>query len=325
MTGFAQGARIRVVGYPPDNGSKLPLYLAQEAGIFEKNGLQVTVQDPGSNEKLYEAERNGEADIYVASAVNLVGNKAFDGANLVIVGNTGYHYFTFMTDPSISTPRDLKGARVATSPPGSAAGLIDRLILTELGLDPDKDVTLVQFGSSSGRNFGKGGMARVNALISSEISATAVTTEGILELNKLGLEKKFHVLTDYKQLNIYTGGGGDYAVSSTFLRESKEKVKTFLKSICEAIATARRDKPMATDVLRKTMRIRDPDLLDFTYHIYVEKVIPERPYVRPESVEAAARIIFSGSDSKPPPIQDLVDRSLIQELESDGLFEHLYP
>ena len=324
MTSFARtGSPLRVMGYPPDNGSKLPLYLAQEAGIFEENGIRITFHDPGSNEKLYEGEKNGAADIYVASAVNVVGNSA-GRDNLVIVANTGYHYFRFMTDASIARPEDLKGKRVATSPPGSAAALIDRIILTKLGLDPERDVTLVPFGQSSGRNFGKGGLARVNALISGEISATAVTTEGILELEKLGLDKKYPVLTDYEKLNVYTGGGGDYAVSRTFLKESRDKVKVFLRSICEAIALARKDKPKAMETLRKTMRIEDPALLDFTYRTYVERVIPERPYVRLESIEIALRITSSDADTKGTRPEDLVDLSLIRELESEGLFEQLY-
>lgn len=312
------------MGYPPDNGSKLPLYLALEAGIFEKNGIEIAFQDPGSNEKLYEAEENGAADIYVVSAVNVVCNTA-GRENLVLVANTGYHYFKFMTHPSITAPEDLKGKRVATSPPGSAAALIDRIVLTKLGLDPDRDVTLVPFGQSSGRNFGKGGLARVQGLISGEISATAVTTEGILELEKSGLDKKFPVLTDYEKLNVYTGGGGDYAVSRAFLKESRDKVKAFLRSICEAIALARKDKPKAIGTLARTMRIEDPGLLDFTYRIYVERVIPRRPYVRPESIEIALRITSSGADAKGTQAEDLVDLSLIRELESEGLFERLYP
>jgi hypothetical protein len=38
----------------------------------------------------------------------------------------------------------------------------------------------------------------------------------------------------------------------------------------------------------------------------------------------AVQVIFSGSDAEAPPIQNLVDRSLIRELESEGLFEQLY-
>jgi hypothetical protein len=59
------------------------------------------------------------------------------------------------------------------------------------------------------------------------------------------------------------------------------------------------------------MRISDPALLDFTYRTYVQEVIPERPYVRPGSIEAAVQVIFSGSDAIAPPIRELVDRSLI--------------
>ncbi len=311
---------IRVMGYPPDNGSKLPFYLALEAGIFERNGLQISFHDPGSNEKLFEGVKKGMADIYVISAVNVIGNETTSGADLVIVANTGYHYFRFMTDSSIAKPDDLKGKKVATSGLGSAASLIDRLVLSKIGLDPDKDVTLVRFGGP-GREFGRGGLARFNALISGEVSATTVTSEGLFKLETSGLDKKFRVLTDYKKLNVYTGGGGDYVVPRKFLRESRDEAKAFFRSICEAIALARKDRLRALDTLRKTMRITDPAQLDFTYRIYVERVIPQRPYVRPESIELAIQVTSSRADAQATQAQDLIDHSLIQELESEGLFE----
>ena len=49
---FAQSDTVRVVYYPPWNISKLPLYLARDTGIFERNGLKLSWTNPGSNERL---------------------------------------------------------------------------------------------------------------------------------------------------------------------------------------------------------------------------------------------------------------------------------
>ncbi len=313
----AQGrAPIKVIAHPPDNGSKLPLYLGKEAGIFEKNGIQVSFHHPGSNEKLLEAMKTKEADIYVISVTHAISNKAAGAGDLVIVANTGYNYFRFLAEPSIAKAEDLKGKKVGTGDPGSTPDRITRLILTKLGLDPAKDVTLVPLGS--------GGRRRVESLTSGQVSAASVTSEGIFELEKTGQDKKFRVLTDYKKLNIYTGGGADYAVSPLFLRESRDRVKAFLRSICEAVALARKDKRRAIEILGKTMRITDPALLEFVHRIYVGEVIPERPYPRLESMELGIQMTLSRLDAKGIKAQDLMDLSLIQELENEGLFKQLY-
>ena len=51
----AQSDTLRVIFYPPWNISKLPMYMARDAGIFERNGLKITWTNPGSNEKLLAA------------------------------------------------------------------------------------------------------------------------------------------------------------------------------------------------------------------------------------------------------------------------------
>jgi ABC-type nitrate/sulfonate/bicarbonate transport system substrate-binding protein len=307
---------IKVIGYPPDNGSKLPFYLALEAGIFKKNGLAVSFKDPGSNESLLKSMRNGEADVYVASVPHIVRNKADGGGDLVITANTGYNYFKFMAHPSIRAPGDLKGKKVGTGRPGSGRHLITRIILTKLGLDPDRDVTLVPYGGET--------LSRVVALASGEVAAASVTSEGLFMLEKSGDGKKLRVLADYKSLGLYAGGGADYAFSPTFLRRSRGKAKQFLRSISEAIALARKEKPLAVEVMGKTMQIIDPALLDFVYRVYVGEVIPAIPHPRIESIELALEMAGAGAQEKQIKAQDLIDPTLVRELEKEGLFERLY-
>src|SRR4249920_1179323 len=79
-TAYAQSDVARVIFYPPWNISKLPMYMARDAGIFERDGLKLTWTNPGSNEKLLAALKNGEADIAVASANHIEQNNASGGA-----------------------------------------------------------------------------------------------------------------------------------------------------------------------------------------------------------------------------------------------------
>src|SRR5918999_3549277 len=141
---MAQSETTRVIYYPTWNISKLPMYLARDMGIFERNGLKIAWTNPGSNEKLLAALKKGDADIVVASANHIVYNNASGGAAMIMVGNPGYNYSAFLTDASVKSASDLKGKRVGTGEPGSTPDQLTRLALRKLGVDPDKDVKLVQ-------------------------------------------------------------------------------------------------------------------------------------------------------------------------------------
>jgi ABC-type nitrate/sulfonate/bicarbonate transport system substrate-binding protein len=120
---FAQPEAIRVVYYPPWNISKLPLYLARDTGIFERNGLTLSWINPGSNEKLLAAMKNREGDIFVVSSNHVVQNNASGGPALAVVANSGYNYSVFLVDPAITRPRILKARKSA--PANQAARPID--------------------------------------------------------------------------------------------------------------------------------------------------------------------------------------------------------
>src|SRR5947209_14101284 len=87
-TAGAQTDTIRVVYYPPWNISKLPLYLTRDTGIFERNGLNLSWTNPGSNEKLLGAMKNGGGDIFVVSSNHVVQNNATGGPALTLVANS---------------------------------------------------------------------------------------------------------------------------------------------------------------------------------------------------------------------------------------------
>lgn len=313
--GLVPGARtenIRVLYFPPWNISKLPLYFARDTGIFEKNGLNISWKDPGSNDKLLTAMKNGDGDIYVVSSNQVVRNNITGGPVLIIVGNTGYNYSVFLVEAAIRQPEDLKGKKIGTAEAGSTPDLLTRLALRRLGLDPDRDVTLVQFDEDRS-------VDRAGGLLSGRVAGSLVTAEAMYELEKTGDAKKFHILADHKQLNIYAGGGADYAMSAAFLKSRRPDAKTFLTGICEGIAQAKKDKVKALEFVAKIGRKNDPELVEYLRRLYIEEVIPSRPYAKIASVELGIQMVAPSIPAarKLTP-QDIIDTTLVQELEKEG-------
>lgn len=308
----AQSDPIRVLYYPPWNISKLPMYLARDAGLFDHAGLTVAWTDPGSNEKLLAALKNGEADIAVVSANHVVQNNATGGPRMTLVGNTGFNYSAFVAAPAIKTIRDLLGKKVGTGEPGSTPDQLTRLALRKLGIDPENDVTLVPL--AEGRNSD-----RVKLLLSGDIAAMMVTAETLYTLEKNGALARLHRLSDHKELKIYAGGGADYAVATSFLNSRREDVKKFMAEICQGIALARSDKAQALPFIAKSGRGLDAAAVEYLYRLYVNEVIPLKPHVKIEGVELALQMAASSVPAAPViKVEELTDRSLIPELEKEG-------
>jgi NitT/TauT family transport system substrate-binding protein len=305
---------ITVVSYPA-RPAKLPLWLAQDAGLFEKQGLRVTIKESASSEALVEAIRRGEGQIYAATA-NWIVSAIGDGADLMFFANTGYSVLKFVAHPNITKPEELKGKKVGTGEANSSQDRITRQTLQRLGLNPERDVTLVPFGSRS--------IQRLNALLKGEIDATTSNEDNLFELERRGETNKIRVLADNESLKLFIGAGVDFAVSSGLLRQNREAVKRFVKALGEAIALARDDRSWADRIYGRYLNIKDPALLDFMYRTYVEGAIPQRPYPKVENVALGIEEFTAKPGLKNKKPGDLVDESLMRELENEGLFRSLY-
>jgi ABC-type nitrate/sulfonate/bicarbonate transport system substrate-binding protein len=300
-----------VLSYP-DRPAKLPLWLAQDAGLFEKYGLKVDIRAAKSGEDVIERLKRDEAQIYAATASWIVSGIG-DGKDLVFFANTGYSVLKFVARPDITRAQDLQGKRIGTREPNSSQDRITRQVLQRLGLNPDKDVTLIPFGSRS--------IQRLNALLEGEIDATTSNEDNLFELERRGEIRKIRVLADNESLKLFIGAGVDFAVTREFLRNSRFAVKGFVKALSEAIGLARRNRAAADQIYARYLNVKDPGLLEFMYRTYVQGAIPERPYPKLENVSLGIEEFGAKPALRGKRAEDLIDLSLLRELEKERFFD----
>ena len=312
QTAGAQTDTIRVVYYPPWNISKLPMYLARDMGIFDRNGLKIAWTDPGSNAKSVAALKKGDADIAVVSSNQAIVNMATGGTPMTFVGNTGYNYSVFLAAASIKSAAELKGKKIGTSPPGETPDQLTRVALRRLGIDPEKDVTLVPFDEERNTD-------RVNSLLTGQVSGMMVTANTVYDLEKAGQIDRLNKLTDNRQLKIFAGGGADYAVATSFLKNRRDDVKKFMAGICEGIAVARKDKAKALAFVAKSGRDLERAKIEYLYKLYITEVIPARPHLKIEGIELGIQMAGLMTPSAGAlKAQEIVDATLVPELEKEG-------
>ncbi len=207
----AETATLTVISYPA-RPPKLPLWLALDAGLFEKNGLKVSIKELDSSEELIQAIQKRDGEIYAATA-NWIVSGIGDGFELVFVANTGYSVLKLLAHPSINRAEDLKGKKVGTGEPNSSQDRITRQALQRLGINPDKDVTLVPMGGRS--------ITRLNALLKGDIDATTSNEDNLFDLERRGGINKIRVLTDNESRKLFIGAGVDFAVSRARFKNSR--------------------------------------------------------------------------------------------------------
>src|SRR5207245_4060633 len=169
-------------------------------------------------EQLIRSMQKRDGEIYAATA-NWIVSGIGDGFELVFVANTGYSVLKLLAHPSINRAEDLKGKKVGTGEPNSSQDRITRQALQRLGINPDKDVTLVPMGGRS--------ITRLNALLKGDIDATTSNEDNLFGLERRGGINKIRVLADNESLKLFIGAGVDFAVSRALFKNSRSAVKRF--------------------------------------------------------------------------------------------------
>ena len=137
--------RIRIgggsVGAP-----QMTMWFAKEANLYEKHGLAVeAISIPGSSMPL-QAMLSGEVPIIqLGGTASTLAN--FAGADTVIVATIIKKFvFSIFSRPEIARFADLKGKLFGATRFGTLSDFASRFALERNGLNPDRDVAMVQTG-----------------------------------------------------------------------------------------------------------------------------------------------------------------------------------
>ena len=131
------------------SGSMTVPWLAREAGIFKKHGLEVEVIATPSGVEWMNALIAGEIT-FLQIAGPTTASAAVGGADVMVIGTTiGTLMLNLMVRPEIENPEQLRGKSIGISRFGTSIDTAARIAIQHYGLEPIKDVSLVQVGAVS--------------------------------------------------------------------------------------------------------------------------------------------------------------------------------
>ena len=278
--------------------TELPVWLAQDQGIFAKHGLDVDLRLADSGAGM-PALLSGEVQI-IDIAVPQVLSAAAGGAQVVdLAENSPLQPYVLQVAPDITSAADLKGKKVGISSPGSASDIATRVVLRKLGMDPDTDVAIVAVGSAS---------ARVAAMQNGAIQAALAIPPDTLLL----ADKGFGTLFDLAQQKVPTGNATQ-TTTRAYLDAHRDVVQAWIDADVEAIAVAKRDRATAVAVLKKYLKSEDDRAMQVAYDFVVQQVIPQLPYPRADQFTDSQEFLAAQNPKiKDVDVNSIIDPSLVQ-------------
>ncbi|HWH78627.1 MAG TPA: ABC transporter substrate-binding protein [Candidatus Binatus sp.] len=308
---WAQRERLEVV-YSSIGGSGIPLWIAQEKGFFERNGLDTRLIYIGGGRIVAQSFAAGQVRIAIMAGPAMV-SANLAGLNLrMVAGLVNTSTYSLFVKPSINSPQELKGKRFGMGSFGSSPDFMMRQIFRRLGLDPEKDVTILQLG-------GGGDLVRLAALKAGSVDGALLSPP----LTALARDAGFRELITPQNLVIPYQQTG-VATTKEYIEKNRDSVRRFVKAMVEALHYYKSRKEESLAVVAKNLKTNDRVALEESYREFAVKLHPRKPY---PTVEGIALILDSQRTKNTPAsvrAEDYLDMSFVKELDDSGFIDKLY-
>jgi NitT/TauT family transport system substrate-binding protein len=289
------------------SATQMSLWLAKEGNYYEKNGLNVEVISiPGSSLAL-QAMLSGELPIIQAGGAGPI-QANLSGTDTVIIATIAKKFsWWIFSQPSINRMEDLRGKIFGTTRFGTQSDLASRIALRRYGIDPERDITMVQTG---------GPAETLAAIVAGKIHAAAVSPPATLQAKKLKLKE----LLDLSKLDV------DYHVNGLvatrrFIKSNEDTARRFLRAYVEGAVRGMKDKAFAMKTMAKYFRTDDREVLEETYELVIKNFnIPPYPAGIASLIQGLENQFPKAKGAKP---EDFADSHLVRELDQSGFIKSL--
>ncbi|HTN70872.1 MAG TPA: ABC transporter substrate-binding protein [Methylomirabilota bacterium] len=303
----AHGAKLYVV-YASIGGTQAIGWVAKEAGLFAKDGLDVELLFTGGGRAITSL-LSGDTPLITVGGPSVISARLAGSDAIITAHIFDTILYSLMVQPDIRTLADLKGKKLGASRFGSATDFALRYVLKLNGLDP-KDFVIFQIGGQS---------ETLAALKAGSINGGVIASPATAEARRLGMRELINMGTlgiEYPQTTI--------ATTERFLRSSRETVVRFTRAYVEGAHRFLNDREFSLKVIGKYTKIQSRPTLEATYDDYA-------PYVKKIPTPTAGSIKtvleqLSATDPKARSArpQEFIDGSVVSELEQQGFFKQIW-
>jgi NitT/TauT family transport system substrate-binding protein len=294
------------IGFSATGGQYLNIYAAKELGIFEKHGIDATLQQINSSAQVVASLRSSSVNVATGPSGPVIDAIAKGVTDFTFFGEAIPHtVLEVWVQPNIKSVKDLVGKTISSTNPNSLGDLMIGVWLGKNGIKKS-DVNVVYLG-------GLGNL--VSAMKAGKTEATLILPPLGEQLIPSGQKK----LTDLRDI-AYSNQA--WMATKGYAAKNANAIQRFTAAVTEAIAVIKRDKQKVLPVLPKYTGVTNPEWNEYAYEFFAP-LFEKTPRVTAEVMKATQEL-STVEQSRSLDLKPYMDNSFVDKLVAQGFIDSLY-
>ena len=299
--------------YSPIGLNCLPWFVAKDARIAEKHGIDFDPVFIGASSALFNAILSGAADVAGSGGPAVISNVLRGGDVIHITAMVPRFTQSIMVKPDIKKPEDMAGRKMGVSRLGTVTHFALQTAIDSYGV---KNVTILQMGGQPEAHAG---------LTRGSVDGAVFSPPYNFQLKKQG----FHELvspSDLQKLTEFITNG--IVARRSVAEKDKDTVIRVIKLTAESIKLIQTDREFTKKVMMKWMPMKDPDLLDQVYRFATENFAKEgfvaEGALRAMTKQMVQSNLVEAKAAAGTPVTAYFDNRYVDEVKRSGFFDQLW-
>src|SRR4051812_8234146 len=285
------------------NVSFLALYTALHRGFFKDEGLDLEIVFMPAN-LASTAVLNGDVD-YNGAVTGTIGAAVQGRPMKVMLFTVAKPLLFLVSQKNIKDVKQLKGKKIAGSSPGGSATLLANQALKQIGLEPGKDVSVLQMSGNAA--------SRYAVLESGVVDASLLSVPE----NIIAHEKGYNELLFLGDVVEFPQNG--FGTSEKRIRENPDEVYRMVRATLRGLQFIwdKNNQEAVTNILMKQWKVSDRKMAAEMAR-QVNRVLTKDAYVKLESVQVLVDLAReSAKVTKPVNAGDVVDYGFLDKARKE--------
>ena len=285
------------------NVSFLALYTAVHRGFFKDEGIDLEIIFMPAN-LASTAVLNSDVD-YNGAVTGTIGAAVQGRPMKVLLFTVSKPLLFLIGQKNIKDVKQLRGKKIAGSSPGGSATLLANQALKQIGLEPGKDVSVLQMSGNAA--------SRYAVLESGVVEASLLSVPE----NIIALEKGYNELLFLGDVVEFPQNG--FGTSEKRIRESPDEVYRMVRATLRGLQFVwdKNNQEAVTSILMKQWKVNDRKMAGEMSR-QVSRVLTRDAYVKPESVQVLVDLARENAKvTKPVSAAEVVDYTFLDKARKE--------
>ena len=310
---LAQALKKVPFPFSPIGLNCLPWFVAKDARIFEKHGIEFDPVFIGASSALFNAMLSGAADFAGSGGPAVISNILQGGDVIHITAMVPRFTQSIMVKADIKKPEDMANKKIGVSRLGTVTHFALQTLLDGHGI---KNVTILQMG---GQPEAFAGLSR------GSVDGAVFSPPYNFQLKKQGYNELASP-SDLAKLTPFITNG--IVARRSVAEKDKDTVIKVIKGTAEAIKIIQTDREFTKKVMSKWMPMKDADLAEQSYRFATENyskegIVPE-PALRGMVKQMVQSNLIDAKAAASTPVTAYYDNRYVEEVKRSGFFDQLW-